>query len=414
VRRFLPSLFVLLVLATGCSDDDAGVATGEGTAATDDTGTTATTVELTGSPYKLVSVIDVTAQLQYPEMRAALQAVADEVNATGGIDGHPVEIEVCETHLDANRTTQCARDAAADPEVVAAVGNFTNFGDGANAVFTEAGIPVIGPIPIGLADYSCEVCFPSTGGSIAGLIGQATLVEDVLQGDTVNLVITDVPAAAQLPALLEAVLGGRKANVTLDRVTPIAHGTADLSAPIGTALGNRPSGVMLALAHDAGLNFVRGARAQDPSVPIVVPGITFGQEDFELLGEASEGLYVASLFGLTGPAIAEFEAQMDAADPDAPKNDLAKLEWVAARLFVDVARDLPEVTRESLLDALNGLSGYETGLTPPLDFTSPFEGLGGAVPRLFNTTVTYAQVRDSQVEPLLEGEFADLFTAPAA
>jgi hypothetical protein len=101
-----PSLFVLLVLATGCSDDDAGVAAREGTATTDDTGTTATTVELTGSPYKLVSVIDVTAQLQYPEMRAALQAVADEVNATGGIDGHPVEIEVCETHLDAGQMAE--------------------------------------------------------------------------------------------------------------------------------------------------------------------------------------------------------------------------------------------------------------------------------------------------------------------
>src|SRR5689334_10523783 len=64
-----------------------------------------------------------------PEAATAAQAYVKEANASGGINGHPIDLEVCDSNLDPNKETACFQKAVTD-HVVAVVGSFLLFGTG--------------------------------------------------------------------------------------------------------------------------------------------------------------------------------------------------------------------------------------------------------------------------------------------
>src|ERR1700709_1011762 len=142
------SVFVVLVAACGSSSSKTAATTaaaatatpapaataGGGTIATAATSATsavtgATTAATggapaTGTPYKVFEIAD-SAATQYPEIKAAADAAITTINAAGGINGHPITIEVCDTNRDANQAATCARKAVSDTAVIAVVGRVT-------------------------------------------------------------------------------------------------------------------------------------------------------------------------------------------------------------------------------------------------------------------------------------------------
>ncbi len=77
----------------------------------------------TGEPVRAMVLLDESDAmgLTYTSNRAAMDAMAEEINATGGLgdSGRPVELVYCVTQFDPNLAQQCARDAVADDSVLA-------------------------------------------------------------------------------------------------------------------------------------------------------------------------------------------------------------------------------------------------------------------------------------------------------
>ena len=57
-----------------------------------------------------------------------LPAISHAINASGGINGHPLKIVDCDDQGNSNQATQCAQQATSNPHVLGIVGNTSTCG----------------------------------------------------------------------------------------------------------------------------------------------------------------------------------------------------------------------------------------------------------------------------------------------
>ena len=125
-----------------------GSGSSKSTTSTNTGGGTTAARSPTGSPLKIGALINVSGPTTTGEENAppVLEGWAREINAQGGIAGHPVEIDVVDTKGDAPTATAAVQRLASDQGVVAVVlYDASTEGVVARAI-TQAGLPVIGGI----------------------------------------------------------------------------------------------------------------------------------------------------------------------------------------------------------------------------------------------------------------------------
>jgi hypothetical protein len=98
-----------------------------------------------------------------------------------------------------------------------------------------------------------------------------------------------------------------------------------------------------------------------------------------------------------------FTKDMNAFDKSLAQTDLAAQNWLGTWVFERVAKTLPDITAASVLDGMGKITNMDMGgLTPPLTTTTPFNSqsnptFNALLPRLFNPTVVYEQVKNGKV-----------------
>jgi len=112
----------------------------------------------------------------FPEARAAVEAAVRWVNEElGGVNGRPVELEVCVTDFTVERSQACAQQMVM-ADVVAVTTGIDIGSTGAIPIFEQNGIPVVGGIPTNMAEMESPSAFYFSGamaGAYAGFIGHA-------------------------------------------------------------------------------------------------------------------------------------------------------------------------------------------------------------------------------------------------
>ncbi len=390
----------LTISAVGCGGDDDGAGAARPSPES-------TAPAPSGPPVKVMVYTALTGVPNpFPEALVGAQAAARSVNGSGGIGDRPVEIVKCDIGADPNGPVQCARKAVAD-KVVAVVGSLDTNGDSL-AVLQEAGIPAISPYPR-RAELATAVSYPVTAGGMALVAGAVTALAD--QGHKrIDVVYSDIPGAAatvQFVAKLSADSRGVKI-----RTTAVPQPSSDLAPIVADAARDVDAIAIVTTPTDAA-KYVAAARQSGVTLPISGHSIAFDEATIKTLGDAADGLLVATTFKpstLEGDTtVDEFNADMDAVDRDARRNDISMGAWVGIRLLAHVAGDLPTVDAASLVKALDGVSGLDLGLVPPIDFTKPVDVVPG-LDRVFNTKVMYSKVTRGVLTPV-DGKFVDAFRA---
>src|SRR6266540_3557454 len=159
-RRLAPSITVALAAAV------VGIPACGST--TTPSGGAAATKGLSGAPYTYYLINSSLTNSPFPEYPKAAQLGVDAVNSSGGINGHPLQLKTCPVNLDLNKAAGCAREAVADPSVIAA-NVWIGQPEAVLDTWVKAGLPVIGDYPLTLANFSCKVCFPSSAGAFASV-----------------------------------------------------------------------------------------------------------------------------------------------------------------------------------------------------------------------------------------------------
>ncbi|HMS89869.1 MAG TPA: ABC transporter substrate-binding protein, partial [Acidimicrobiales bacterium] len=122
-------------------------------------------VAASGSPIKLGMVNqENTAAGSFPELSQAVQAAIEFVNTElGGVDGRPLELEVCNTNFSTEGSTACAQQFV-EAGVPAVLGGIDVFGTAVETL-AENGIPYIGGIPVSTPSVQSDNSFQWSGGT---------------------------------------------------------------------------------------------------------------------------------------------------------------------------------------------------------------------------------------------------------
>lgn len=390
---FAAGLVLTLAAMAACGSDDGG-------------STSNTSQGPKGEPIHLGLIANSTS---FEALSQGAQIAIDAVNAKGGVQGRPLKLVACDNKINTNAAAGCARQFAADKQMIATVGSISTFGGDTNPVLEAAGLAGIGTAPLGAGDFSSPVVFPVTpGGQV--IVAGAILLQDTLKDERKGVITMDTPTATALPGLIDsAIYGPRGTKLAVRASVPVS--AADLG-PQSAALAGT-DGVVVALTTQLQYRYIQTARQQGYDGDIVIsgteadPGVIAKQ-----LAGADSNLYIMSQFDRTSAGFTAMQADIKTYDASAPANDTVASGYLSVKIFAEVAAGLPSLSRSTVLDAMKGLHGFDTdGLTLPLDYTVPGRALGGQAPRLFPAiTVAYPyKYADHKFVPVGDGEPIDIY-----
>ena len=352
----------------------------------------------TGTPYQLYEIAD-SANSQYPEIKAAADAAISVINGSGGVNGHPLSLIVCDTNRDPNGAATCARNAASDKSVVAVVGRVSEYGGSVAPILSAAGLPDIGESQDLPADTTEKVGFPLSPSATAAIAAQATECVSVLHAKTIGLAIADVPAAHAAVPFLQSTAKSVSASLAAPTFVPIT--ATDLSSVVESTAKSAGC-VVVPLFPNQVQSYLTSEAQLGLSTPIVINGVT-PQSALASIGGASKNAYAVLDFDTSSPGYKTFVSEMNKYAPSAQKDEYSLNMWLSVEVFDQVAKNVAKLTRSSLLAALNSDSSVDTqGLTPTLNFTKPSTALAGTSPRSFDSDVVYGRFANGDYESLSE------------
>lgn len=205
-------------------------------------------VPATGEPIRLGMVNqENTPAGSYPELSQAARAALDFINKElGGIDGRPIEVEVCNTEFSAEGSTNCGQHFV-EQGTVAVLGGIDVFG---NAIDTlaENEIPYVGGIPVSMQSVQAENSFQWSGGSWGAVLAFAHHAMTEGKAKKVSVVYGDFGSVTDAAEVAAAAL--ESAGVSTQLV-PYPILATDLSAALNAAVADDPDAVFV-LAADNG------------------------------------------------------------------------------------------------------------------------------------------------------------------
>lgn len=269
-RGALAAAALLAVVAlAGCSEDRAG---DEGTTTTAPTTPAATATcaedlldclersslgdvapgepaQATGEPIVLGMINQENTPLgSYPELSSATRAAIEFVNSElGGVDGRPIELQVCNTEFSPEGSTACAQGFV-QAGVPAVLGGIDVFGNGIDTL-EENAIPYVGGIPVSTQSVTNDNSFQWSGGTWGATVAFANHAATEVGAQKVAIVYPEfgpITSSAEYGRTTLESLG-----VSDVSMVPYPITATDLSSPIQAANSGDPDAIVM-LAADTG------------------------------------------------------------------------------------------------------------------------------------------------------------------
>ncbi|MEU5028765.1 ABC transporter substrate-binding protein [Streptomyces milbemycinicus] len=368
-----------------------------------------------------------------PEMPAMAKAYARWVNDNGGIHGRKLKVLTCNERNDPSEAARCARRAA-DENVVAVVGSYSQFGRYFISALEGSGIPYIGGYGLTQEEFDSPYSYPVNGGQAALLAGNGRQLASVCR--RVSLVRPDTIAGDELPELLDAGLAAGKRRAATDVRAPEDAGdymrqarTALNGVGAEAALGGAAQGgelpdscVTAALGERTGTFFDSFRRLQEDHPKVRIASVlgsvrqslvdSTGGRESPLEGAYATGWYPAADDPRWAPmkkVIKDYafeDARIDAEDPG------TQTTWIAYTVLRSVLNSLKadDISARSIRRVLdNGHAVGTGGLTPELRWGFKDALSIHGYPRMVNADVTYQAVRGGRLVAVRKG-FVDVST----
>lgn len=269
IRRSIICVAVLATLATGCSEPEPDAASDDtadtsGAASTDGcTGDAllecarASTigdlvpdapVAADGEPITIGMINqENTAAGSYPELSSGVDAAIAFVNEQlGGLDGRPIELEVCNTGFSAEGSTSCGQQFV-EEGIPVVMGGIDVFGNGIE-VLADNQIPFVGGIPVSEQSVKSPNSFQWSGGSWGATVAFADYAANELDAEKVAIVYGEFGSITESAQYAEKVLEAADVQTQL---VPYPILSTDISSAIAAAAAGQPDAIFM-LAADTG------------------------------------------------------------------------------------------------------------------------------------------------------------------
>jgi branched-chain amino acid transport system substrate-binding protein len=338
------------------------------------------------------------------------KAAAKAINDAGGVNGHPLDIVTCDTKNNPNDAAACGRDLVSQG-VAAMVGSISGYGAQIYPVLAAAHIATLGQISVSAADLSTENVYSFAPSGIDVAAGEPDLAAR-LGATKISLVRVDLSATASLPQL--AAIGLKPHNLQLVNNVALPMNAPDMSSYVAAAAANGTDAICMILQPNDLVNFIKAAKDSGFQGKLVSDSANLLRGVQNGFATTLEGVYALDEFKpaslTTDPAVAKFNAEVDAVDPKSPKDYTVENAWAAVYLFAQIASSLPTIDAASVLAAVPSVTKFDIGLLPPIDLSKTIDVVPGL--RIYNPYVFTEQVKGGQLVAV-SNDFVNLL-APTA
>lgn len=352
--------------------------------------------------------------LSQPERLAAEQAAISTINAAGGVNGHKLKLDWCDTQNTANGEFTCMRQLAG--ENVAAIvdpGLIVDQSGRGLKFATAAGVPIIGGQGLTPIEFSTVGSFPMSSGIPGWSYGQ---VVSLIKAGSKKIALwgTNDPGSQYILSFTQQAL--KSAGITPVRYVQ-TDPNADPTFAEGAAevIAGGIDGVIFDSSPTYGDKAIQALRSAGYTGPVASITGVYTPQMTQALGAQANNLYLTSQVALStdasNPGVSAFLAAMKKYQPSAPVDETAMTAWSAVQLFAQVAKTISGgVTSKSVMTAMNDISS-------PIDLRTagPYKVKGtvspvSGYPRIYNQTIVIGVVKNGVLEPFGQG-FVDPFTA---
>ncbi len=353
--------------------------------------------KLTGSPITVEVITELTSVDPAPEDVAGAQAAADSVNASGGINGHPLKVIDCDAGDGTNvqQGVNCAQSLVSNSSVVAEVGDFEADQDQVNTVLNDAHVPNIGPPPNGASVLSSPNSFP-----LAGSEGAAISIPLADAGaKTISIAYVNSPEVAGAVPLSKDILAMSHPGTTLLGGIPVDITTTNLTPYV--TKGAAGEGVALALIPAQLSSWLTTAKSGNFSQKLSVSASSLLPSELKTLGSSANGVLVDSGLPIptsSGPGPVKFRSEMAQYTPTQAVDAISENAWLGTWAFAQVARTMSgSITRASVMSAFGNLTDFNVFGMLPAGFTTTKEFDFPGLSRLFNQEIVEGMVKNGQL-----------------
>lgn len=386
----------------GCSSSKNNKSSSSNPPATTGGGSSAGNTPATGSPVKiLIMAVKNTPVLAQQEQFDAAQARVDYLNDHGGVNGHKLVLEQCDTKLDPNAEQACLNKAVSD-KVSAVVGSTILFSSFKN--LEDAKIPLIGAQGITPSQLQSPIAYPF--GSIfawfAGMVqmaksdGVKTVSVDYLQTDSAKFsdgVVLDRAKALDIKV---------KTNLGT------ALTTTDYTADAATLTKDNPDGVIVVGSTGTAPALIKAVKAGGYTGKIYCLSADFKEEDLKNFKDVLEGVRISNaampLDNTSDPGVQAYKADMAKYKPNSKQDENGELGWSGVEMYYQIMKKATAFTGADVIAAAEALDTpimvgpygeiHTTGTSPISTY-----------PRLLNHNFVPSTIKSGKIVP--DGGFVD-------
>lgn len=280
---------------SACGSSGGGTAGGGGTSgAANPTSASSSAPAATGTPIDLWMANMEVPQLSFENLRLAAQATVDYLNQErGGVDGHPLKLHTCITHLSPESTTSCATQIV-QAKPVAIIGGADILSAVGIGTYVQSGIPTIGGAAFSEPDMQQPDTFRFSGSSAAGVSAMSVFTAKDLHAKKVAVLVANQVTAKQvMQSYVVDILN--KLGVDVVQI-PTDAVPADYTPIIADAASKNVDAIIAVPPGSSCVNLMQAVSTLASNAKLILPGICDGQPILNQAGSAATGVYFSSLF----------------------------------------------------------------------------------------------------------------------
>ena len=357
----------------------------------------------TGTPIKTFTITTVHAQAvpEYAAVQVTAKAYEKWINSHGGINGHPLEVTVCDDRGEATQATKCAREGIAAGDV-AGVGSFTFFGAVVVPVLERAGMAWFGLSSAQSApEFASKYAFPqgSFPANGAGIVAKA--YEEGCKH--VNAVVVEGAGAVVDPIMNNAAKAyGQK----LGKIVNLPAAAKDYSPQVAEATGEGADCVVGIIAETQYQAFMPAWAQSGSKAKLYGVQGNLNANAVKGYESVAEGDVIGGPFPdiSTAPWADMRQALQEyGADKSLDYDSITALgDWNGYVAFTKIVEKMTgPINSKTFFAAASKTTHLETnGQVPTLDFTKEWTQGPKGFQRLFNRSVAFSKIEKGKVVPI--------------
>jgi ABC-type branched-subunit amino acid transport system substrate-binding protein len=329
---------------------------------------------ISASTIKVGAIFPLSGPINFSLVQQAASSYFNMINEQGGINGRKIDFVYYDDGWDQQKSIQLARRLVEQDKVFAMVGNFQFFtADGVVPYVEAQGVPLVGPDSVALRELQSNVVFP---------MGLSTCTDGIANGKEVidrgfkkpaYIHVAGNSAMTRIVECEDAVL--KAAGITSVSKIGTSIAEPDFTQAVLRTRSADPD--VLIEEHDASaiLRTWQAMQRQNYSVPMLgaYPAYDTLITDFakNYPNQAQDFSVPTGAVPIERPndEVRRYVGATKKFFPDAHLGYFGELAWGGAKMFTDVMRQMGGTpTRGQLIDALNNLKNYDSGITRPTTF----------------------------------------------